>query len=114
MPDLICIVCPRGCRIHVDENLNVTGNFCKRGETYGRNEVTHPMRMITSTVEIQSEILVRLPVMTDRPIPKTQIFKVMEAINQAKAKTPIKIRDVVIKDVLGLGVDIVATRNVEK
>jgi CxxC motif-containing protein len=114
MPDLICIVCPRGCRIHVDENLNVTGNFCKRGETYGRNEVTHPMRMITSTVKIQSEILARLPVMTDRPIPKNQIFKVMEAINQAEVQAPIKIRDVVIKDVLGLGVDIVATRNVEK
>ncbi len=114
MPDLICIVCPRGCRIHVDENLNVTGSFCKRGETYGRNEVTHPMRMITSTVKIQSEILVRLPVMTDRPIPKNQIFSVMEAINQAEVKAPIKIRDVVIKNVLGLGVDIVATRNVEK
>jgi len=114
MPDLICIVCPRGCRIQVDENLNVTGNFCKRGETYGRNEVTHPMRMITSTVKIKSEILVRLPVMTDRPIPKNQIFSVMEAINQAEVQAPIKIRDVVIKNVLGLGVDIVATRNVEK
>jgi CxxC motif-containing protein len=114
MPDLICIVCPRGCRIHVDENLNVTGNFCKRGDTYGRNEVTHPMRMITSTVKIQSEILVRLPVMTDRPIPKNQIFSVMEAINLAEVQAPIKIHDVVIKNVLGLGVDIVATRNVEK
>jgi CxxC motif-containing protein len=114
MPDLICIVCPRGCRIHVDDSLNVTGNFCKRGETYSRNEVTHPMRMITSTVKIQSEILVRLPVMTDRPIPKNQIFKVMEAINQVEVQAPIKIRDVVIKNVLGLGVDIVATRNVEK
>ena len=50
--ELICIVCPRGCHLVVDENLNVTGNTCKRGEVYGQNEVTNPTRTVTSTVQL--------------------------------------------------------------
>lgn len=112
MKELICIVCPRGCHISVDENMNITGNTCPRGKEYAINEMTHPTRMITSTVVIDGMELKRLPVMTSAPIPKDRIFDVMEEINKARAKAPVKIKDVIIKDVLGLGVDIVATRNI--
>ncbi|OPZ32713.1 MAG: hypothetical protein BWY97_01259 [Tenericutes bacterium ADurb.BinA124] len=113
MRELICIVCPRGCRLKINDKMMVTGNYCKRGETYARNEITKPMRMITSTVVIESKILDRLPVCTDKPIPKEQIFAVMEAINQVVVKAPIKIHDVIIENVLNLGVNIIATRTVE-
>lgn len=114
MPELICIVCPRGCRLNVDQDLNVTGNFCKRGIIYGKSEVTNPTRTVTSTVKIDSKITTRLSVITSKPIPKEKIFEVMDLINQVVVKPPIKVRDVIIPNILNLGIDIVATRNIEE
>lgn len=114
MVELICITCPRGCHLKVDENLNVTGNMCPRGAIYAKNELTHPVRMVTSTVAVDSQCESRLPVKTKDPIPKELIFKVMEEINKIVVKAPIKIGDVIIKDVLGSGVDIVATKDIER
>ena len=114
MVELICITCPRGCHLQVDENLNVTGNMCPRGAMYAKAELTHPVRMVTSTVAVESEIEARLPVKTKDPIPKELIFPVMEEIEKVVIKAPINIGDVVIKDVLGCGVDIVATKDIER
>ena len=114
MKELICITCPRGCHLQVDDNLNVTGNMCPRGATYAKAELTHPVRMVTSTVAVDSQIEARLPVKTKDPIPKELIFPVMEEIENVVVKAPIKIGDVVIKDVLGCGVDIVATKDIER
>ena len=75
MRKFICIVCPKGCHLEVDDQLKVTGNSCKRGETYGISEATNPVRMVTSTVKIKSELITRLPVRTDQPIPKSRIFE---------------------------------------
>lgn len=113
MTNLICIVCPRGCHLTVDENLNVTGNGCKRGAEYGARELTNPTRMITSTVKLTgSKMINRLPVMTNNPIPKGKIFEVMEEINKASCSCPVNCHDVIISNVLDLGVDIIATRTV--
>ena len=114
MKELICITCPRGCHLQVDDNFNVTGNFCPRGAIYAKNELTHPVRMVTSSVNIVSEVATRLRVKTKDPIPKELIFKVMEEIMKVSVKAPIKIGDVVIKDVLGTGVDIVASKNIDR
>lgn len=114
MHDLICIVCPRGCHLKVDEKLNVTGNHCKRGEVYGKAEVTKPTRVVTSTVKINSFDIPRLPVKTDKPIPKNKIFEVMKEINKVEVNPPIKTKDVIIENVLALGVNIVATRSIEE
>ena len=114
MKEFICIVCPRGCHLTVDDNMNVTGNTCPRGKVYALNEITNPTRMITSTVAIESVELNRLPVMTSSPIPKGKIFDVMEEINKVRIKAPVRINDVVIKNVLGLDSDIIATRNILK
>lgn len=114
MTELICITCPRGCHLKVDENLNVTGNMCPRGAIYAKAELTHPVRMVTSTVYISSLESSRVPVKTKDPIPKELIFKVMEEIDKTKVKAPIKIGDVVIKNILGTGVDVVATKNIDR
>ena len=114
MKELICITCPRGCHLSVDDNLNVTGNMCPRGAMYAKAELTHPTRMVTSSVNVISKIESRLPVKTKEPIPKELIFKVMEEIMKVSVKAPIRIGDVVIKDVLGTGVDIVATKNISR
>ena len=114
MKELICITCPRGCHLQVDDNLNVTGNMCPRGALYAKAELTHPTRMVTSSVCVESKIESRLPVKTKEPIPKELIFPVMEEIEKITVKAPIDIGDVIIKDVLGTGVDIVATKNIER
>lgn len=114
MKELICITCPRGCHLVVDDALNVSGNNCPRGAIYAKAELTHPVRMVTSTVKIDSEIESRLPVKTKEPIAKELIFKVMDEINKVEVKAPIKIGDVVIKNVLGSGVDVIATKDIRK
>lgn len=114
MKELICITCPRGCHLKVDDNLNVTGNFCPRGAMYAKAELTHPVRTLTSTVKINSKVSDRLPVKSARPLPKELIFKAMEEINKVTMNAPISIGDVVIKNIFDTGIDIVATKDILK
>lgn len=114
MRELICIVCPRGCKLKVDENLNVTGNFCNRGIDYGKSEVTNPTRIITSTVKINSNLISRLPVKTSKPIPISKIFEVMQEINKIKVSIPVLLGDILLENILETKADIVATRSLEK
>lgn len=113
--ELICIVCPKGCHLKVDaEAKSVTGNGCPRGFEYGINEVTNPVRVITSTVKVQNGELPVVPVKTTNAIPKELNFKCMEEINKVIINAPVKIGDIVIQNVLGTGADIVVTRNVKE
>ena len=113
--ELICICCPKGCHLKVDrEAKSVSGNGCSRGLEYGINEVTNPVRVITSTVKVKNGELPVVPVKTNKPIPKGLNFKCMEEINKSEVNAPVKIGQVIIKNVLGTGADIVATRNVKE
>lgn len=112
MKELICIICPRGCHLTVDDQLNVSGNTCPRGAVYAKQELTHPTRTLTSTVRVVSELEAMLPVKSNKPLPKEKIFEAMEVINKTCVKAPIKLGDVVIKNIFGLDVDIVATKNI--
>ena len=116
--ELVCVACPLGCGITVSigdngEVLEVTGNTCKRGDAYARNEVTAPARSLTTTVRVDGGKAYVVPVKSAGPLPKGMMFQCMEVINKASVKAPVKIGDVVIKDILGTGVDIVATNNAE-
>ena len=111
--ELICIVCPKGCHLKVDKELEqVEGNTCRRGEIYGLNEVKNPTRVVTSTVKVDGCNDRVIPVKTEDPIPKGMIFDVMKEINSVSAKTPVKIGDIVITDILGTGVNVVATKTI--
>ncbi len=111
-----CIVCPRGCEVTASlgengEILSIDGNFCPRGETYVRNELTHPMRQLTSTVIIHGGIYARLPVILSGEIPKDRMMDVMDALTGVEVESPVSRGDVIIADVCGLGVDVVASRS---
>ena len=108
-----CICCPRGCALEVDDNLNVTGNFCPRGKEYGVSEVTSPVRNISSIVRVNNIPNLMLSVKTNKPIPKDKIFDVMNEINKVSVNAPISLGQVIIKNVCGLGVDIVATKDIK-
>ena len=108
--EMICIVCPRGCRLRVDEEMNGTGNACPRGAAYAKAELTHPTRTVTSTVALSESAIGRVPVKTSAPIPKE---KMMAEIRRCRAAAPIACGQVLIKNVLGLDADVVATRTVK-
>ena len=114
--NLTCIGCPLGCALKVTidgENVTVTGNTCKRGADYGAKEVTHPTRIVTSTVCVKNGTIPMVSVKTAQDIPKEKIMDVMECINQITVEAPVHIGDVLLSDVAATGVDIVATKNVE-
>lgn len=113
---LICIGCPLGCRMKVkmedDQIISITGNTCKRGEAYARKEVTAPTRIVTSTVKVDGGRYHMVSVKTKSDVPKSKIRDVMEALKDVIVAAPVSIGDVIVSDVAGTGVDIVATRNV--
>lgn len=112
MKELICITCPKGCHLKVDEEhgYTVTGNSCPRGEEYGRAELIHPTRVVTSTVRCTGGSRPRCPVKTNRPIPKDKMFAVMAALDTVCLAAPVSLGQVVIQNVCGTGADIVATK----
>lgn len=140
MKELICITCPKGCHLKVDEeNFAVTGNSCPRGAVYGANELRNPVRVVTSTVVVEpvgasiarpqtpgcgpqtsdacpytpagAALPRRLPVKTDRPIPKGKMFEVMAEIAKVRVKPPVKVGEVLIANVAGTDGNVVATKN---
>ncbi len=114
--ELTCIGCPMGCQITVEMEdgnvLSVKGNTCAIGDKYARNEVTHPERTVTSTVVIVGGDKPRVSVKTKTNIPKDKIFDCMKEIDLVCVKAPVHIGDVIVKNVAGTGVDVVATREV--
>lgn len=114
MKQFVCIECPKGCRLTIDDDLNVTGNTCPRGKTYAINEVTCPKRIVTSTVVVNSKIVSRMPVMTENEIPKEKMFDIVKELSKVRLEVPVKCRDVVIENVCGTGVNIIATRTLDE
>ena len=115
--ELTCIGCPMGCPLIVTmeagEVISVTGNTCKRGDVYARKEVTNPTRIVTSTVRVSGGDADMVSVKTKEDIPKGKIFECVKALKSVEVPAPVHIGDVLVKDVAGTGVDIVATKSVE-
>lgn len=113
--ELTCICCPMGCALSVELEgsnvLSVSGNTCKRGDAYARDEVVRPVRMVTSIVKVKNGNLKMLPVKTKEPIDKSRISECLEALKTVEVQAPIRIGDVIVEN--AAGVNIVAARNVE-
>lgn len=112
---MTCINCPMGCSLEVtinNEEIQVSGNKCKKGVEYGNSEIRDPRRIVTSTIRVLEGDRPLVSVKTDREIPKKLIFEAMKIINQCNAHAPVRINDILIENILGTGVNIVATSNV--
>lgn len=112
-----CIMCPMGCEMTVTVEdgkvTDVKGNTCPRGVKYANDEITAPKRMLTSTVSIEGGLLPLLPVVSASVLPKERILDCAAYLRSVTVHAPVKTGDVVVKDILGLGVDIIASRDMD-
>ena len=112
---ITCINCPVGCRMTVTVEdgkvVSVTGNTCKRGVAYAEQECVAPQRMVTAVVAVKGR-KTPVSVKTRTPIPKKRIHECMLALSDVKLTAPVQAGSVVLADVCGTGVDIIATKSV--
>lgn len=113
MSECVCVRCPQGCMVQVgtseDGTTSVRGNTCARGAEYALAEVTRPERMLTMTVPAAGS-LEPLSVKTSAPVPKETISRVVNEIAQYRIAIPIRLHEIIISNVCGLGVDVIATK----
>lgn len=113
-----CILCPNGCEVEAEYDgmkiLSVTGNKCPKGADYVEQEITSPVRNIASSVLVEGGEMPLCSVRLSAPVPKGRIMDIMAEIRKVSVEAPVHMGEVVIPDVLGLGSDVIATRNVEK
>lgn len=112
--NMTCVVCPRGCPLVVtldgEQIVSVSGNTCKRGEAYAEAEILHPERTLTSTVKVENRRYM-MPVRTRSAIPKKKLFEAMEVLYKVRVSAPIQIGDVIVADLCGTGVDVIASES---
>ena len=112
-----CIMCPMGCEMTVTSEqgkfISVTGNSCPRGAKYAETEIADPRRMLTTTVRIAGGLLPLLPVVSSDVLPKGKIAECAAYLHHVKVQAPVQTGEVIVADILGLGVDIIASRGME-
>lgn len=119
LKNITCTVCPLSCNVvlEIGENgeiLSLTGNRCPRGKVYATKEHTAPERTLTTTVRVKGGVHPLLPVRTDQPIPKGKLREAMLATADLLAEAPVKMGDVIVENFLGLGVNLVASRDLDR
>ena len=115
--ELICVNCPVGGRLTVevenDQVISVSGNSCPRGEEYAKSECIRPARILTTTVRITGAMHRVLPVITESEIPLDRIMEAMEAVRSIQVQAPVSVGDVIAEDLIGTGVNLIASRSME-
>ena len=113
MKTISCIICPNSCTIEIDEKtLEAKGNKCPRGLEYAKQELTNPVRSVTSTVKTKFKHFPVLPCRTSKPVSKTKIMEVMKAINEVEIKDYVKVGDVIISNIANTGANLIATSDI--
>lgn len=120
MRTLVCIVCPRGCRLVVGDppECAVTGNSCKRGALYGREEVLDPKRVVTATCRAlrtghaEPDAIRRVPVRTTAGIPKHLVGELAAFLGRTQIAVPVPAGTIIIENWKETGVAVVVTRDI--
>jgi CxxC motif-containing protein len=114
--EIICVACPKGCRLVVQREggeILVSQEGCKRGREYAVGEITDPRRMVASTVRVTGAVHPLVPVYTAAPFPKGHIRDLLDLLRNVKLHAPVHMDQVIMRDVLGTGIDVIASRNLE-
>ncbi|MEG0014285.1 MAG: DUF1667 domain-containing protein [Cellulosilyticaceae bacterium] len=113
--EMICINCPMGCMMEVhsqDGEVKVRGNLCPKGKSYAEKECTNPTRIVTTSVFVDGGELDVVSVKTERDVPKGKIFEILDALKDVRIQAPVKIGDIIVKNIVGTGVSIIATKEI--
>ena len=112
---MTCIECPKGCQLSIDIEscrvVKVSGNDCPKADKYAVQEIENPMRILTSTVLAEGLSLKMVPVRTSEPIPKSGIMEAMSAVKKMRLAKPVRCGEIIAKNFLNLGADLIATRD---
>lgn len=118
MKRMTCILCPNGCKLKVEvsdkEIISLVGAKCPKGQKFAHQEINNPHRNIATSVLVNGGELPLVSVRLTAPIPKNRIFDMMEEIKKTQCEAPVKSGQILIKNALDLGVDVVCTKEVEK
>lgn len=118
-----CTTCPSECSLSVTADrdgsdepcvLSVTGNRCARGEAFARQEIVRPVRVLTTTVLVNGGDERLLPVRTAAPIPRDLSVEAMRSLRSVVVDAPMRMGDTVLADVLGTGVDVIASMDIDR
>jgi CxxC motif-containing protein len=116
--EITCIVCPIGCKILVKTDGKkfelLDGNKCKQGIEYARSEALDPRRVLTSSVLVEDGVWSLVSVKTNEPVPKEKVFDVLKQIQRTKVSAPVKIGQIIIKNVANTSTNVVATKSIER
>lgn len=120
---LTCIICPMGCSMEVEVETDTSGhkkvlsvkdNGCKRGEQYAAKELQNPTRTLTTTIKVEGGVLPVVPVKTSGEVPKASLLQCMEVVRRASCRAPVKRGDILLYDLLGTGINVIACADVGK
>ena len=117
LKEMVCITYPIGCHLTIrqdGEEIEVSGNTCPRGKQYAIAEMTHPTRMLTTTVVIKNAIYHQIPVISSAPIPFDKIEETMKLLKEVVVTAPVHEKDIIVKDIFGLGIDMIASRSMKR
>ncbi|MEN6386965.1 MAG: DUF1667 domain-containing protein [Phycisphaerales bacterium] len=113
--EMICIVCPMGCHMTISREesiLKIEGNQCDRGKKYATDEMTNPLRTVTSSIRIFGASITRLPVKTEKPVPKDKMFALMTELKKVQVHAPVKTGDIILNNAANTGVNIISTKSI--
>lgn len=119
-----CTTCPSECLLTVEVERNadgavaevrsVAGNSCPRGDKFAHQELTCPMRVLTTTVAVSGGDEALLPVRTAEAIPLELHAQTMDLIRDLVVNAPIRMGDVALKNLLNTNIDLIASMDIEK
>lgn len=114
---LTCITCPAGCRLDVcyarQKIISISGNQCPRGLDFVQKEIFNPVRILTTSITIESKIACRLPVRSKDPVRKDKLPQLIREVKKIKAEAPVKAGDCLAANLLGTGVQIIASQTID-
>ena len=118
-----CTTCPSECllTVEIERDVNgnvarersVTGNSCPRGDKFAHQELTCPMRVLTTTVAVSGGDEALLPVRTAEAIPLALHAQAMDLIRGLVVDAPIRMGDIVLEDLLGTNIDLIASMDID-
>ncbi|MHA1238458.1 MAG: DUF1667 domain-containing protein [Candidatus Odinarchaeia archaeon] len=119
--NIICVICPLGCVINIQYTecegkiviKEISGYKCDKGKQYATKELLHPSRVLTTSVKVKGGNFPLVSVKTDKPVPKEKVWEIIEVIKRIELNAPVKVGQTVYTNILNMGINLIATRDVE-